>query len=72
MSQKKCEQCGEMVKSGDQVGFTIGREAFACGLALAARKEELEDGIELAYRMAKGRIARELPIIKKALDDITG
>jgi 4-hydroxybutyrate CoA-transferase len=30
------------VKSGDRVVFTPGREAFAVGLALAARKEELK------------------------------
>lgn len=30
------------VKSGDRVVFTPGREAFAIGLALAARKEELK------------------------------
>jgi 4-hydroxybutyrate CoA-transferase len=32
-----------LVKNGDLVLFTVGREAFAIGLALAARKEELED-----------------------------
>jgi 4-hydroxybutyrate CoA-transferase len=31
------------VKSGDTVVFTMGREAFAVGLAIAARKEELKD-----------------------------
>jgi 4-hydroxybutyrate CoA-transferase len=37
------DQAASMVTSGDTVVFTIGREAFACGLALAARKSELKD-----------------------------
>ena len=37
------ERVAEMVKSGDRIAFTVGREAFACGLAIAARKEELKD-----------------------------
>lgn len=37
------EQAAEMVKSGDTVVFTPGREAFATGLAIAARKEELKN-----------------------------
>lgn len=36
------EEAAAMVKSGDRVAFTAGREAFAIGLALAARKEELQ------------------------------
>jgi 4-hydroxybutyrate CoA-transferase len=36
------EQVAQMVKSGDRVAFTTGREAFACGLAITARKEELK------------------------------
>lgn len=37
------EEAAKMVKSGDRVVFTAGREAFAIGLAIAARKEELKD-----------------------------
>ena len=37
------EKAASFVKSGDQVVFTMGREAHAVGLAIAARKEELED-----------------------------
>ena len=37
------EQAAQMVKSGDLVVFTPGREAFAIGLAIAARKEELKN-----------------------------
>ena len=36
------EEAASMVKSGDRVAFTSGREAFAVGLALAVRKEELK------------------------------
>jgi len=44
--QKKmvpAEEAAKVVKSGDRVAFTTGREAHAIGLALAARKEELRD-----------------------------
>jgi hypothetical protein len=41
------------------------------GVYLPCYKEELPDAIELAYRMAKERVAREIPIIKKALEDVT-
>lgn len=37
------EEAANMVKSGDRVVFTAGREAFAIGLAISARKEELKD-----------------------------
>ncbi|MFC1860655.1 acetyl-CoA hydrolase/transferase family protein [Chloroflexota bacterium] len=37
------EDAAALVKSGDRVAFTSGREAFAIGLSLAARKEELKD-----------------------------
>jgi 4-hydroxybutyrate CoA-transferase len=37
------EEAAQKVKSGDTVVFTMGREAFAVGLAIAARKEELKD-----------------------------
>ena len=37
------EEAAELVKSGDYVVFTMGREAYAVGLAIAARKEELRD-----------------------------
>lgn len=37
------EEASKFVRSGDYVVFTMGREAFAVGLAIAARKEELKD-----------------------------
>jgi 4-hydroxybutyrate CoA-transferase len=37
------EEATNFVKSGDRVVFPLGREAFAIGLALAARKDELTD-----------------------------
>ncbi len=37
------EEAAQLVKSGDRVVFTMGREAHAVGLAIAARKEELRD-----------------------------
>jgi 4-hydroxybutyrate CoA-transferase len=37
------EEAGELVKSGDYVFFTSGREAHSIGLAISARKEELRD-----------------------------
>src|SRR3989304_8975563 len=40
------EEAAKFVKSGDKVAFTTGREPFAIGLALAARKEELT-GVKL-------------------------
>lgn len=40
------EEAANFVNSGDYVAFTSGREAFAAGLALAARKEELK-GVKL-------------------------
>ena len=44
--KQKCisaEEAVQIVKSGDKVAFTYGREPFALGLALAARKDELKD-----------------------------
>jgi len=44
--QKKlisAEEAAQLVKSGDKVVFTMGREAHAVGLALAGRKDELKD-----------------------------
>ena len=44
--QKKlvsAEKAASLVKSGHYVVFTMGREAYAVGLAIAARKEELKD-----------------------------
>ena len=44
--QKKfisAEEAANIVQSGDSVVFTMGREAFAVGLALAARKAELKN-----------------------------
>ena len=35
------EKAAELVKSGDRVVFTSGREAFSVGLALAVRKDVL-------------------------------
>jgi len=40
--QISADEAANLVKSGDQVVFTAGREAFAVGLMLAARKEELK------------------------------
>ena len=40
--QIPAHEAAQLVKSGDKVVFTAGREAFAVGLALAARKEELK------------------------------
>ncbi len=37
------EEAIRVVKSGDRVSFTYGREPLALGLALAARKNELKD-----------------------------
>ncbi|MBM4451161.1 MAG: hypothetical protein FJ024_01595 [Chloroflexi bacterium] len=37
------EEAARMLKSGGTVVFTMGREAFAIGLAIAARKEELKN-----------------------------
>ncbi len=42
------------------------------GVYLPCYKEELQDAIELAYRMAKDRVAREIPIIKAGLESVTG
>jgi len=41
------------------------------GVYLPCYKEELPAAIELAYRLAKERVAREIPIIKKALEDVS-
>ncbi len=43
------DKAAALVKNGDFVAFTMGREAFACGFALAARKEELRDVSVLAF-----------------------
>jgi 4-hydroxybutyrate CoA-transferase len=43
------EKAAAMVDSGDYVAFTMGREAFACGFALAARKEDLKNVKVLAF-----------------------
>lgn len=42
------------------------------GVYLPCYKEELPQAIELAYRMAKERVNKEIPIIKKALEGVTG
>ena len=36
------EQAAQLVRSGDRVSFTLGREAFSIGLALAARIGDLQ------------------------------
>ena len=41
--QITAEEAAQMVKSGDYISFTLGREAFAIGLAIAARIGELQD-----------------------------
>lgn len=46
------EEAAGLVKSGDRVAFTAGREAHSIGLALAARKEELK-GVKV-YVMTPG------------------
>ena len=40
------EEAANLVKSGDRIGFTTGREAHAVGLAIAARIGELK-GVEV-------------------------
>lgn len=42
------------------------------GVYLPCYKEELPQAIEAAYRMAKERVAREIPIIKSGLEKVTG
>ena len=42
------------------------------GVYLPCYKEELPQAIESAYDLAKERVMRELPLIKQALEDITG
>jgi len=37
------EEAANLVKSGDTISFSVGREARSVGLAIAARKEELRD-----------------------------
>lgn len=37
------EEAAQMVRSGDRIGFTVGREAHSVGLAIAARLGELKD-----------------------------
>lgn len=41
------------------------------GVYLPCYKEELSDAIELAYRMVKERVAREIPLIKSGLESVT-
>lgn len=42
------EQAANLIKSGDRVVFTAGRESFSIGLAISARKEELKNVTILA------------------------
>ena len=37
------EEAAKFVKSGDYISFTLGREAYSIGLAIALRKDELHD-----------------------------
>jgi hypothetical protein len=41
------------------------------GVYLPCYKEELPQAIEQAYQMAMERVMREIPIIKKALEDVS-
>jgi 4-hydroxybutyrate CoA-transferase len=41
--QISAEEAAKFVKSGDYVSFTLGREAYAIGLAIASRMGELHD-----------------------------
>lgn len=41
--QISADEAAKLVKSGDYVSFTLGREAYAIGLAIASRMGELED-----------------------------
>lgn len=41
--QITAEEAAKLVKSGDTVSFTLGREAYSIGLAIAARVGELRD-----------------------------
>jgi len=41
--QISAEEAAKFVKSGDYVSFTLGREAYAIGLAIASRMSELQD-----------------------------
>ena len=41
IKQISAEKAAKLVKSGNRIAFTPGRETFAVGLAIAARKEEL-------------------------------
>ena len=40
----RADDAVNLVKPGDRVAFTSGREALAIGIALAARKEEFKNG----------------------------
>lgn len=42
------------------------------GVYLPCYKEELPEAIEEAYRLVKERIAREIPLIKSSLEEVTG
>lgn len=42
------------------------------GVYLPCYKEELPEAIEEAYRMVKERVAREIPLIKSSLEEVTG
>jgi len=77
------EEAAGFVKSGDTVMFTMGREAFAIGLAIAARKEELKDvkvyvpspGYDFGWYDAGWessfdiKVSMPMPICQQAIDD---
>lgn len=54
----------KLSRSFQSVGIEVG-------VYLPCYKEELPLAVEEAYRMVKERVAREIPIIKKALEDIS-
>jgi 4-hydroxybutyrate CoA-transferase len=41
--QISAEEAAKFVKSGDYISFTLGREAYAIGMAIASRMSELQD-----------------------------
>jgi len=54
----------KLSRSFQSVGIEVG-------VYLPCYKEELPQALEAAYRLVKERIGREIPIIKKALEDVS-
>jgi hypothetical protein len=54
----------KLSRSFQSVGIEVG-------CYLPCYKEELPQAIEAAYKLVKTRIAREIPIIKQALEDVS-